>query len=207
MMAKRFTDTEKWNEDWFLDLPTNHKLFWIYICDNCNHAGIFKPNKRMFELLIGEKINSDNFIKDLNSDKDRIIVLPNGRWYLTGFIKFQYGETLNPNNRVHNSILNLLQQNDITFNNTVQLELGKTSKPTQKPTPESLEEAQDYFVSKGSNKKEAEKFYNFYGSKGWKVGKSPMKNWKMSASNWISRNAKHIPDSNYLGSQLKQMGK
>jgi len=161
----------------------------------------------MFELLIGEKINSDNFIKDLNSDKDRIIVLPNGRWYLTGFIKFQYGETLNPNNRVHNSILNLLQQNDITFNNTVQLELGETSKPTQKPTPESLEEAQEYFVSKGSNKKEAEKFYNFYGSKGWKVGKSPMKNWKMSASNWISRNTQHIPDSNYLGSQLKQMGK
>lgn len=206
-MAKRFTDTEKWNEDWFLDLPTNHKLFWIYICDNCNHAGIFKPNKRMFELLIGEKINSDNFIKDLNSDKDRIIVLPNGRWYLTGFIKFQYGENLNPNNRVHNSILNLLETNGITFSNVV----DGTNKPklgeTTKATPKTLEETQDYFVSKGSNKKEAEKFYNFYGSKGWKVGKSPMKNWKMSASNWISRNTQHIPDSNYLGSQLKQMGK
>jgi len=207
MMAKRFTDTEKWNEDWFLDLPTTHKLFWDYICDNCNHAGIFKPNKRIFELLIGEKINSDNFFKSLNTGKDRIIILPNGRWYITGFIKFQYGETLNPNNRVHNSILKILNQNDITYSDTAIIEFGETSKPAQKPTPKSLEEAQEYFVSKGSNKKEAEKFYNFYGSKGWKVGKSPMKNWKMSASNWISRNTQHVPDSAYLGSQLKQMGK
>jgi len=206
MMAKRFTDTEKWNEDWFLDLPTNHKLFWIYICDNCNHAGIFKPNKRMFELLIGEKINSDNFIKDLNSGKDRVIILPNGRWYLTGFIKFQYGEILNPNNRVHNSILNILIQNNITYSDTAIIELGETSKVAHKPTPDSLKETEEYFLSKGSCKKEAEKFYNFYGSKGWKVGKSPMKNWKMSANNWVSRNKKNVPDSTYLGSQLKEMG-
>ena len=52
-MAKRFTDTMKWNEDWYLDLALVDKLFWIYICDNCDHAGIFKPNKRMFELLFG----------------------------------------------------------------------------------------------------------------------------------------------------------
>ena len=45
-MAKRFTDTMKWNEDWYLDLALVDKLFWIYICDNCDHAGIFKPNKR-----------------------------------------------------------------------------------------------------------------------------------------------------------------
>ena len=70
----------------------------------------------------------------------------------------------------------------------------------------SYEEAQEYFVSKGSNKKDAEKFYNFYGSKGWKVGKSPMKNWKMSANNWIARDKKDLPDSTYLGNQLKQMG-
>ena len=47
MMAKRFTDTQKWSEDWYLDLPITYKVFWIYICDNCNHAGIYKPNKRV----------------------------------------------------------------------------------------------------------------------------------------------------------------
>ncbi len=31
-----------------------------------------------------------------------------------------------------------------------------------------------------------EKFWNFYESKGWKVGKAPMKNWKAAISTWSS---------------------
>ena len=33
---------------------------------------------------------------------------------------------------------------------------------------------------------EAEKFFNYYESNGWKVGKNPMKNWKAAANNWIT---------------------
>jgi hypothetical protein len=36
-------------------------------------------------------------------------------------------------------------------------------------------------------KKEAEKFYNFYGSKGWKVGKEKMKSLPHAIGGWISR--------------------
>ena len=110
MMAKRFTDTMKWEEDWYLDLSLTQKLFWIYICDNCNHAGIFRPNKRLFEMLIGDKINLEKFLAQVNEDKLRISILANGRWYITGFIEFQYGSNLNANNRVHKSILKLLKR-------------------------------------------------------------------------------------------------
>lgn len=215
-MAKRFTDTTKWNEDWYLDLSLPSKMFWIYVCDNCDHAGIFKPNKRMFELLVGEKINSTKFLETINQDKPRIMVLGNGRWYLTGFIEFQYGSNLNPNNRVHKSILKVLNSNDIdwegsTGETTTNELIGIESKPKvakvkTEPTPSSIEAAIEYFLSKGSNKKEAEIFFNFYGCKGWKVGRDPMKNWKMAASNWIARNKKDKPDSSYLGGQLEQMG-
>jgi len=34
-----------------------------------------------------------------------------------------------------------------------------------------------------------------------------MKNWKMAAKGWISRNKKNLPDSDYLGGQLKAMRK
>lgn len=37
------------------------------------------------------------------------------------------------------------------------------------------------------SKKEAAKFWNFYNSKGWKVGKNKMENWISAASGWISR--------------------
>jgi hypothetical protein len=36
-------------------------------------------------------------------------------------------------------------------------------------------------------KKEAEKFFNFYGSKGWKVGKEKMKSLPHAIGGWISR--------------------
>ena len=43
-MAKRFTSTEIWNEDWFLDMPAEYKLFWYYMLCECDHAGLFKVN-------------------------------------------------------------------------------------------------------------------------------------------------------------------
>ena len=210
-MAKRFTDTAKWNEDWFLDLTNSHKLFWIYICDNCDHAGIFKPNKRMFELIVGDRIDITDFLSIVNGDKIRIIELENGRWYLTGFISFQYGGKLNVNNRVHKSILSVLTKNNITWVDDVkpQLELLEDTQEQKDDTsigkPRTIAEAVDYFKEKGSNKNEGEKFYYFYESKGWKVGKTKMKNWKMSASGWISRNKTNKPDSDYLGGQLNAM--
>jgi hypothetical protein len=204
MMAKRFTDTQKWTEDWYLDLPIVYKIFWIYICDNCNHAGVYKPNKRVFELLVGEKIDLEKFLEGINRDKERIIKLANGRWYLTGFIEFQYGTNLNPNNRVHRSILKLLNENDLNWEGKeLQPEVIKAINNTAKPS--SISEIVAYFESKGSNKKEAEKFYYFYESNGWKVGKNPMKEWKMAASGWISRNKKEQQDPGYLGGQLKAM--
>lgn len=204
-MAKRFTETMKWNEDWYLELSLPEKLFWIYICDNCDHAGIFKPNKRMFELLIGNEINVESFLDNVNVNKARICVLGNGRWFLTGFIEFQYGSKLNPNNRVHKSILKILNDNDINLdfpNNKVSL-----SEPIDntKNIPRSTQEVEAYFIEKGSNKKEAERFFFYYESQGWRVGKNPMKDWKMAASGWISRNKKDKPDSDYLGGQLNAM--
>ena len=205
-MAKRFTDTTKWNEDWFLDLSISNKLFWIYICDNVDHAGIFKPNKRLFELLVGDKVNIKDFLNIINGEKERIKILENGRWYLTKFIEFQYGSKLNPNNRVHKSILKLLDTNNVNYiidneykvDNSVE-GVGTLSQPNN------IKEVQDYFVEKLSNKKEGQRFYYFYESKGWKVGNAKMKNWKMAASGWIARNTKDVPDASYLDNQLKNM--
>lgn len=51
-----------------------------------------------------------------------------------------------------------------------------------------IEEVKNYFIEKKSSDFEAEKYFNFYQSKGWMVGKSKMKNWQAAASGWISRN-------------------
>lgn len=56
---------------------------------------------------------------------------------------------------------------------------GKFQKPT-------VEECGEYFTEKGFSESEAVRFWNFYESKGWYVGKNKMKKWKNAAANWLS---------------------
>ena len=56
-------------------------------------------------------------------------------------------------------------------------------------TPPTNEDVYLYMVEKGmNNKQEAEKFFDYYSSKGWLVGKAKMKDWKASVRNWIKNN-------------------
>lgn len=59
---------------------------------------------------------------------------------------------------------------------------------TSRFTPPTDIETVAYFESKGSTNVEAQKFWLFYDSKDWKVGKNKMQKWKSSASGWITRN-------------------
>ena len=54
-MAKRFTDNEKWQKRFFRDLPMEYKLLWIYILDDCNHAGIWDVDLEVAGIRIGDK--------------------------------------------------------------------------------------------------------------------------------------------------------
>ena len=104
-MAKRFTATEIWNEDWFLDMPMEYKLFWYYMLSTCNHAGFYKVNLRSFCGLNGVNLTSTKVLEYFNAGKQRIRVINTSLWLIDDFFVYQYGSTLNPNNRVHASIV------------------------------------------------------------------------------------------------------
>ena len=65
----------------------------------------------------------------------------------------------------------------------------KGSSRFQKPT---IEEIRQYCQEKGYNV-DAEQFFNFYESKGWVVGKAPMKNWRAAVSTWNKREKELAP--------------
>ena len=50
-------------------------------------------------------------------------------------------------------------------------------------TPPTVDEVRDYCRERG-NSVDAERFVDFYTAKGWKVGKSPMKDWKAAVRTW-----------------------
>lgn len=49
-----------------------------------------------------------------------------------------------------------------------------------------IEEIKNYCVERNNNIN-AEQFFNFYESKGWKVGNTPMKDWKAAVRTWESK--------------------
>lgn len=57
-----------------------------------------------------------------------------------------------------------------------------------------IEDIEDYINEKGY-RVDAHKFYDYYESNGWKVGKNPMKDWKAAIRNW-ARNDYDKPKEN-----------
>ena len=107
-MAKRFTDTEKWKKPFIRGLQGAYKLLWLYICDDCDHAGVLQVDIDVAQIRIGEKIDLKEAIKSFD---EKIIIFDKGnKWFIPSFIEFQYPSGLNPDNRAHNSIIILLEK-------------------------------------------------------------------------------------------------
>ena len=109
-MAKRFTDTNKWAKQSFGDLSLKMKLVWIYLCDNCDHAGIWDTNFKLMAFHLGESVTPDELTVAFG---DKIRWLGTTKLFLPSFVEFQYG-ALNPENRAHLSVIHRLEKEGAT---------------------------------------------------------------------------------------------
>ncbi len=109
-MAKRFTDTDKWKDAWFTELEPTMKIFWVYLCDTCDHAGVWKVNFRVASAIIGAILDKQSALKALG---DRVYVITEEKWLLSKFISFQYPGGLNPKSSVHRGVIKALESNGI----------------------------------------------------------------------------------------------
>lgn len=76
----------------------------------------------------------------------------------------------------------------------------KSNKRFVKPT---IEELKEYCKEKGYTNVNPEKFYNYYESNGWKVGKNKMVSWKHTLANW---NSSDFNKNNYGKSGVDKSG-
>ncbi len=138
-MAKRLSDTDKWKKPFIRGLQGAYKLLWLYILDDCDHAGIWQVDFEVAVIRIGEDVTSEKALKEFG---DKIQVLNGGtKWFIKDFIEFQYGE-LKDNNRLHVSVKNLLDKNKV----------GAT-----KPLASSQEQEKGYGQGKGQEQKKGTK--------------------------------------------------
>lgn len=75
------------------------------------------------------------------------------------------------------------------INTDINTNINTDSEKRKRFVPPTVEEVAAYASEKGWKKDvfSPERFVDFYGSKGWLVGKTPMKDWKAAARGWVSR--------------------
>lgn len=180
-MAKRFVDTELWDKKWFMQLNPKQKCLVKYVRDKCDLAGIWSANYMLASIYIGEEVNEEELIS-IDEGK-QFEKLGEDKIYCIGFIDFQYGSSLNPHSPVHKKIIDILTKNNINHD-------IKHKEPIYKFTPPTLEQIKNEMLLKTDEYNadiQSDRFFTYYDSNGWMVGKNKMKNWRSAVSGWLNR--------------------
>lgn len=108
-MAKRFTDTDKWRDEWWGSLPNDYRMIWLYLTDSCSIAGIWKKDFRGLNFNCNTKITETEFIKAFGS---RLIDFKNF-YFIPKFLLFQYPKGLNSDKPAIVSIRKEIELNNL----------------------------------------------------------------------------------------------
>lgn len=95
----------------------------------------------------------------------------------------------------HKKLPNVILTDNLTQPNATDIDIDIRDKNNKRFIKPSVKDIADYCNNNNYNI-DAERFYDYYESKGWKVGKAPMKDWKAAVRMW-SRNNKQenkMPD-------------
>src|SRR6185295_6715747 len=116
-MARRQTDTRKWSKEWFKKLSPRLKCFWLFLCDECDHAGFWDENYDDASRAVGgEPLRRE----DLAVFGSRVIRIDDDTIWIRRFVEFQYSvgtgarqEKLNPKNNAHKGVIRRLEAKGI----------------------------------------------------------------------------------------------
>jgi hypothetical protein len=204
-MSYIYTDTRKWEDNWFLYLSNDAKILFYYISEKCNNAGFYEINKKLMlvQTNLTETRSRECFIElkkayMMSADKNTI--------WLRNYIKYQRKLPLKENVTNHRQIINFLKinlENPDKFPNNEEIKkllpiseikrkIEEKIEPTKKFVKPTIEEVESYMVLKNIPNADVESsnFINFYESKGWKVGKNQMKSWKSAVDGTWARSIK-----------------
>lgn len=112
-IAKRLSDTQRFEKAFYKSLPGPYKLLWDYLCANCDNAGIWIRDFEVAQIRVGKDMPITERLA-IELFKGRIVVFDNGnKWFVPSFIEFQYdctAEELKTTNNAHLSVIKKLKK-------------------------------------------------------------------------------------------------
>lgn len=212
-MSLRMTDTEKWKKNFIKGLPTEYKLFWLYLLDEVDYAGIWHIEMELAEMRLGTKLSKE---RAQGFFGEKVVAFDSGnKWFLPDFIPFQY-TVLSNKNKVHLSVVkrlekyNLLQclqgtclspvfskgakdkEKDKVLIGNEYIEAGEKFflspvRANHAPSPQQVIEC---FFRMGKPIDAAAGFFNYHESLGWMKGITPILSWMAFANRWEVKQGK-----------------
>lgn len=216
MFAKTIIDS-----DAFLDMPLSTQSLYFHLSMRADDEGFINNPKKIMRMIGASEddmkvLIAKRFIIPFESG---IVVIKH--WRIHNYIR---GDRIKPTQYQEEASLLTTKENgaytlaDTCQSNVSQLtdnapsnvsvgkvRLGKYSKEetiltdgkeeSRRFTPPTATDVARYAAEKGL-RIDAEKFCDFYESKGWMVGKNKMKDWKAAVRNWCSRDNTAQPQRN-----------
>lgn len=202
MFAKTIIDS-----DAFIEMPVSARLLYYDLSMRADDDGFVNSPKKIMK-MIGASSDDMNILiarKFVIAFENGVVVIKH--WRIHNYIKNdRYKET---NYKEQKALLELDENKSYRLMDTkciqsgtnlepqvrLEIELGKDSNNSstsrfKKPT---LEEVKNY-CNERKNNVDAERFYNYYESNGWKVGKNAMKDWKRAVRTWERGNHEKLPE-------------
>ena len=136
-----------------------------------------------------KKLNVTNEITSQSTSRNTLITVNNYDKYQTDNMQdnkqiTNEQQTDNKQITTTNKLKNIRNKEDINIDiNTTNIVVEEEQQQTTRFRKPTIEEIKNY-CSERKNDIDAEYFFNYYESKGWKIGKTPMKNWKSAVITW-----------------------
>ena len=206
MAIFRKIHTSFWSDTFIQDLDNDQRLFYLYLLTNerTKQCGIYEISKKQMAFDLGYSI-------------DRVSKLLK---YFISTGKVLYNETTKEiaiknwgkyNNSTSPKVLSCIKSelNDVKDRVLIEYINGMHTASQEEQEEEQEEEEEKERKNKGFKKPtfeqlkeykpniDAQRFLDFYDSKGWMVGKNKMTDWKAAARGWESRN-KTVPSQGKL---------
>ena len=138
--------------------------------DKLQKLGIVEVQRKGLPAKRYVKIHEEKLLQILSNKKSKNLTSGSKKILPLEVKKFDRNNNINNNN----------------INNNKEREIKKREN-AKRFSPPTVQEVKDYCNERGNNIN-PEKFVSFYQSKGWKIGNSPMKDWKSAIRTWEIRN-------------------
>lgn len=86
VMSKRFTDTDKWKNPWFRNLPGKYKLIYVYMLDSCDNLGVMHLDFELISFILKEEFLLEDFKKNF---EEKLHFIAPDKIIIKGFVAYQ----------------------------------------------------------------------------------------------------------------------